>query len=598
MDKASKNLFDRMNGVKLIPVMNKYSPDQMRDDHGRFSSEGLSGGDAKDLVSSDGFSINGTTFESASEGFMVARVRDGVVLDTPNVKTASEALRGFMNTHKEVFAKDPTLYVGGWLEKETGKLWLEFSDNIADESKAFELGQLRDQISIFDVKSGTTIETGGTGGGNAKSGSDRHPDDIFGAGTVIRKSSREFLRNERTGATAVGGSTGNKNIRFRLFKSLKGNWATDFEKNLELLKADDPIKKYAENQPRDNHGRFSFAEGGSGGGESSSKEYAGKVEKIGTAHIEVAPKGEFSVKDPNGMGKKELSPQNVADLSKSEFSGGSSTATAHLTADGKFTPEREALHDEIINKYLEGLTPQENPTALFFGGGPGSGKSSVLTLTGEMPVTNYYDEEKGQIVHPENATAVSINPDDIKLQLPGIDDARISVKDGNGDKAISTVSDKISKDWADASHEESSWIAERIRLAAVERGLNVVLDTTGNKSVDKQGGKVNDFREAGYTTRGMYVMVTADEGLARAEARAAGSGRIVGEDMVRGTYDNLSYMLPTIGKFYDSYSVYSNMGNKGDPGKGEPIALQTAGNPFTVVNEAKYNEIINGSRMN
>jgi hypothetical protein len=122
------------------------------------------------------------------------------------------------------------------------------------------------------------------------------------------------------------------------------------------------------------------------------------------------------------------------------------------------------------------------------------------------------------------------------------------------------------------------------------------MDTTGNNSVDKQGGKVNDFREAGYTTIGKYVMVTADEGLSRAESRAEGNGRIVTESMLRGTYDNLSYMLPTIGKFYDSYAIYSNMGGKDEPGKGEPIATQTASTPFTVENATKYNEIINGSR--
>lgn len=54
-------------------------------------------------------------------------------------------------------------YLGGWTDPATGKRYVEKSTNVKGEALARSLGRRRNQISIYDHKSGRTISTGGTG---------------------------------------------------------------------------------------------------------------------------------------------------------------------------------------------------------------------------------------------------------------------------------------------------------------------------------------------------------------------------------------------------------------------------------------------------
>lgn len=164
-----------------------------RDEHGRFGS----GNDGLDIPAlahdaGEGFSIDPHTGKSPTTGYMVARSQYGTVIDTKTEADTAKALRDFADKHAHLFEEDKSLYLGGWRDQATGKFYLDVVDNVKDEDKAVALGRNRDQISVFNIETFQEIKTGGTGEGNGKPEFDRHPDDIFGEGTVVRKSAREL----------------------------------------------------------------------------------------------------------------------------------------------------------------------------------------------------------------------------------------------------------------------------------------------------------------------------------------------------------------------------------------------------------------------
>ena len=185
--------------------LSKYSDDQPRDARGRFASDALG---ALAAQATDGFSVRGIDMKTPTRGYMVARVGGGIVLDAPTVESTKQGIKQFMAENKQKFQDDPTLYFGGWKDPATGKLYLELSDNVASKKISLELGSRRDQISVYDVIKGRTLQTGGTGGTRAEPGTDQHPDNLYGAGTAIRKSAFGLVRLVGSGTGFGSGSVG------------------------------------------------------------------------------------------------------------------------------------------------------------------------------------------------------------------------------------------------------------------------------------------------------------------------------------------------------------------------------------------------------
>lgn len=162
------------------------------------------------------------------------------------------------------------------------------------------------------------------------------------------------------------------------------------------------------------------------------------------------------------------------------------TAAKHIDADGNWTPERQALHDKIIGKYLDGLPKQKTPELLFMGGGGGAGKSTVL--------------KTGVVKKPKGS--VTINADDIKDLFP------------------ETIAAKAKGDhrWAASAHEESSYMAKRLQAAAIERHVSITMDAVGSNS-DRVIAQLTNARAHGYKVTGAYVTIPPQAGVARAKKR-------------------------------------------------------------------------------
>lgn len=201
-----------------------------------------------------------------------------------------------------------------------------------------------------------------------------------------------------------------------------------------------------------------------------------------------------------------------------------------------FSAERHKLHEAIIDAVMRerGEKGKLNPKgrelvapdpadrwALFMGGGPASGKSSALQM-----------EENADVIPPD---AVVIDPDEIKGLLP---EYRELVK--GGDRYAAT-----------AAHEESSHIAAEILRRARAKGLNVVMDGTGDSGTEKQErekygkvpkfvGKMIDARDHGYNVRVFYVNAPTEVAEVRATKRAFREGRWVPGVEIRQQHKGVS----------------------------------------------------------
>jgi predicted ABC-type ATPase len=213
----------------------------------------------------------------------------------------------------------------------------------------------------------------------------------------------------------------------------------------------------------------------------------------------------------------------------------------HLVSDGKggFEPsqERAYLHQQIINKLTNNIPESDNPTFTMLGGGPASGKSTVL--------------KSGQVDVPAKGRAVQINSDDIKEMLPENPRMRASNKDGDFFRAAEFV------------HEESSILAKRVQNRAIKNNQDIVLDGTGDSSINKLAKKINEARDSGYKVNGVYVTIPTEMAWQRSSSRALSeSKRYVPEQVVRDTHQDVSQTFPLAvqGGLFDTVSLWDNSG--------------------------------------
>jgi predicted ABC-type ATPase len=248
---------------------------------------------------------------------------------------------------------------------------------------------------------------------------------------------------------------------------------------------------------------------------------------------------------------------SLSDAQVNQLKNGS--AESHLVSDGKgglrFSDERQALHDQIVSKALEGVPSSSNPTFYMLGGGPASGKSSLV--------------ERGDVAIPsvENREAVLVNPDDYKVQLP-------------------EYKQKPATDAANFTHEESSYIAKRIQNEALANNQNIVLDGTGDSSFDKANKKIQDARNAGYKVNGYYATVSIPEALRRNEFRAQQTGRMVIPSVVIETHASVSRVFPRLSAQFDSVKLFDTTSQV------RLIADRTAGKPLNIVSQPLYNDFL------
>lgn len=227
---------------------------------------------------------------------------------------------------------------------------------------------------------------------------------------------------------------------------------------------------------------------------------------------------------------------DTSDAAKEIRGGYKNSMADYLDENGKLTPEREAVHQKIIDDLLKGKTPVEGQaTMTILGGGPASGKSSVLN-----PDTS------------GDPHSVTVDPDMMKALLPGYKEMA-----GKTTEAASFY------------HEESSALAKRFAEAAINRNLNVIYDGTGDGSVNSVQKKIDGARAGNYKIVGKYVTVDTETAVARNQkryddAKAAGKApRLVPAEYVRNTHAKVTDISVAKAADFDVMEIWDNNGARG-----------------------------------
>jgi len=244
---------------------------------------------------------------------------------------------------------------------------------------------------------------------------------------------------------------------------------------------------------------------------------------------------------------------------------GEDTLERFIDKDGNWTPERAQLHDAIIDGIVAGAKAQNRPKMTMMGGGSGAGKGYFL---------KHYGEKNG--IHPDSRT---IDADAIKKQLPEFNEAK-----ARGDMS-----------GAGMVHEESSYIGKMAMERLAQGRAHTVVDGTGNSSVDKLAGKLEKFREAGFSVEGHYVTVSVkqalEQNLSRSQKKGGDSeGRLVPPAVVKWIHASVSRTLGSAIErgIFDRVQVWDTSNHDAPPTK----IASGAGNKLTVHDEAEWGAFV------
>lgn len=169
----------------------------------------------------------------------------------------------------------------------------------------------------------------------------------------------------------------------------------------------------------------------------------------------------------------------------------------YMDKNGNMTPEREALHQKIINEYFDGKTPvKDGEEKLYYmtGGGAGTGKSTFVKETGKYYGKNFNLEKMKDGTSRFKGNMIKLDADDLKIKL-GLD------KNDPGS--------------AGYLHGESSALVKRITAVAQNNGYNVMLDGTGDGGAKGMLKKIDDAHAKGYKVIANYGTISQEEALVR-----------------------------------------------------------------------------------
>ncbi len=184
-------------------------------------------------------------------------------------------------------------------------------------------------------------------------------------------------------------------------------------------------------------------------------------------------------------------------------------------AGGEFDPKREKFHKKIIAELLapfEGQDPETDPTVMFTVGGPGSGKTTATTKVLDMP---------DKTLHLDN--------DQIKAMLPEYT---------NMTKGDPTKADPYA---AYATHDEAAKIMQQIIQEAIQRGIHVHIDGTGDDNPGEFEKRMQTFVDAKYKVRVTLFDAPTDVGIYRTMSGASDrKGRYLDPKYTRDTYEKVA----------------------------------------------------------
>lgn len=117
-----------------------------------------------------GFTVSPVTNQFPQKGYVVALDGFSHIISAadffsgPSGEEAGRLImKEYLAEHAKQFLK-PHIFFGGWHDTERDLIFLDLSEVIQDLDEAIRIAKERDQIAIYDLSTGTVIQTHGTGG--------------------------------------------------------------------------------------------------------------------------------------------------------------------------------------------------------------------------------------------------------------------------------------------------------------------------------------------------------------------------------------------------------------------------------------------------
>lgn len=479
--------------------------------HAGGRGSGLDRGVADSIIertrANGGLSVSMVDGSEPPGGFMVARtsgVKPAIVEadEFYDPERGPQALGSFLKANKDQLTGGD--YLGVWHDSDSGKVFLDVSQNVKDRGTAERLGRERDQISIWDVTNMKEISTGGTG--------------------EIAKADS----GDQVAGSVDDDGRGDRRLR-----------------GADLAAVQPEVAKHLPGQ----HDQAAHAKGGAGSKRSTPK---GGVGTPGTT-IDSYP-------EPVRRAIRRK-PRTV------EYNGGTivkgrDSVWDHLVPDGeggyRLTPERAAIHEEIITSKIKGKPSQDNPEMIIMGGGGGAGKGTLI--------------DSGKIRDmPDKDTRVHIDADEIKMEIP---DYGRFVDEGRKTEVAG---------W---THEESSMIGKEVQRRAIAQRSHILLDGTGDSSEDSLRKKIEGPRAAGYKVRGEYVTAPTLQAWEQNVGRASRGARgLVPPGALVEAHKSVSRIVPKMATEFDEFQLWDSSGGRGNQ---VVVASATRGGTLRVRDRARY----------
>lgn len=201
------------------------------------------------------------------------------------------------------------------------------------------------------------------------------------------------------------------------------------------------------------------------------------------------------------------------------------TASLHKK-DGTYTPDRQKLHDAIVQEFKDGkpCVTQTDPICILTGGPPGSGKSTFLKKWAPWILS-------GNLLH--------IDADEVRAKLPEY------------------------KGWnADRTQEETSHIVNRILKEVGEPcNTDMIYDGTMNKAKNYIP-LIDKIKGMGYKVFVVYIQVPKETSISRAMARYQKTGRYVPIEVINEVYERGLTAYEEVIKMADGFIRVDNGGKE------------------------------------
>lgn len=286
--------------------------------------------------------------------------------------------------------------------------------------------------------------------------------------------------------------------------------------------------------PRDKRGRFtSSGKGGDGPAEKASGASKANGSTQNPKGSSMTAKQRASYSGPRGTNDTKVKKAFEGSATNTSGRTAHDSLDSHCDKTGNLTPEREALHRELIRNAIANAFPEKNPTFLLLGGGPAAGKGTVQSSD---VFVSKYGAAKDRVV---------IDSDEFKKGIPEYK-KMVSEKDQGASRY---------------AHEESSALAKRAMRIMIESSCSYTLDGTGDGSVESLNKKIDDARAAGMTVNAVYVTCDTETAVQRARSRGEQTGRFVSENAIREIHKAVSQILPQCAAKFDSGELYDNSGS-------------------------------------